>query len=79
VAYGARNRGLKFFVSDFGNCEQFFRAQVGKYASFADCCQSRVSSGKNLVRACTDGVLENGEGFGSTLVICQMRDVFPND
>jgi hypothetical protein len=70
---------MEFFVSDFGNCEQFFRAHVRKYASFADCCQSRVLGGENLVRACTDGSLENGERFGSTLVIRQIRDVLPND
>jgi len=36
--------------------------------NFANCCQSRVLSGENLVRACTDGSLENGERFGSTLL-----------
>jgi hypothetical protein len=34
---------------------------------------------KNLVRARTDGSFENGERFGSTLVIRQIRDVLPND
>jgi hypothetical protein len=59
--------------------EELFRTHVGEYASFADCCQSRVLSGENLVRACTDGSLQNGERFGSTLVIRQIRDVLPND
>jgi hypothetical protein len=66
-------------VSDLGNGEKFFGAYVGDYASFANCCQSRMLSGENLVRTCTDGSLENGERFGSTLVIRQIRDVLPND
>ena len=70
---------VELLIRDLGNCEQFFRTYVGEYASLADSCQSGVLSGKNLFGACSDGSFENGERFGSTLVIRQIRDVLPND
>src|ERR1700687_5975578 len=70
---------VELLKRNFGNRKKLFRTHVGEYASFADCCQSRGLSGENLVRACTDGSLENSERFGSTLVIRQIRNVLPND
>jgi hypothetical protein len=70
---------VELLIRDLGNCEQFFCAYVGEYACLADSCQSGVLSSKNLFGACSDSSLENGEGFGSTLVIRQIRDVLPND
>jgi hypothetical protein len=47
-------------------------------ASFSDGGQSGVLGGKNLFRSRSDVFFEVGERFSTTLVACQICDVFPD-
>jgi hypothetical protein len=70
---------VELFIRDFRNGEKFFRAYVREYASLADSCQSGVLSSKNLFGVCSNGSLQAGECFGTTLVIRQICDLLPDD